>query len=78
MSDNKKLYKYHTINLKALESALTHNSLYAKQGIRENNERRILLFCRMYALILGAWSEVRLLKILHEVGGFPKTLKKKL
>lgn len=73
-----KLHKYHSENLKSLDSALTQIALSAKEAIRQKQNVRILFYNRLYALTLGAWAEVRLKKLLCDVGGFPEKIRKKV
>jgi len=66
-----KIYKYHVANLKELELAISHTSRLARSSIASrdpNQSLRSLL--RLYAFLIGAWAETRLIKLLHEEYGF--------
>lgn len=76
VTKNTKLYKYHSENLKALDGALLYSSIATKQAIRNQQSSQTIMFTRMYFLLLGAWAEVRLLKLLHESGGFPVSIRR--
>ncbi len=70
-ADDIKLHQYHSKNLSSLDAALCHTALAAKGAIRQRQHKQVTIFNRMYAFTLGAWAEVRLLKLLYETGGFP-------
>jgi hypothetical protein len=65
------IYKYHVENLRELNVALRTIYGLAKEEIArqdpENSQRSLL---RMYTLLIGAWAECRLQKLLHEEFGF--------
>jgi hypothetical protein len=65
------IYRYHVENLREIEVALRNIARLARETIAhrdpENSLRSLL---RMYTLLIGAWAECRLQKLLHEEFGF--------
>lgn len=72
MSQNmSKIYAHHVVNLQELEHALSHVSRLARSTIASNDPQQSLRsLLRLYAFLIGAWSECRLRKLLHEKFGF--------
>lgn len=71
MKKPSKIYSYHVANLREIEAALRLVSKQAKFFVAtkdpENSLRSTL---RLYSFLIGAWTETRLSKILHESSGF--------
>jgi len=67
-TDNK-LYQFHVTNIHSIEIALNHSALSARAAISEENQPAIKSFVSLYALLLGAWAEDRLRKLLYESNG---------
>jgi hypothetical protein len=66
-----KLYAHHVANLRELELALGHTARLARAAIASRDPQRSLRsLLRLYALLVGAWAECRLQKLLHEEFGF--------
>ncbi len=65
-----KLFKYHSSNLRFLETALENNATSARTAIRTQNKDATKTFVRVHHLLLGAWAEVRLCKLLNEHQSF--------
>lgn len=66
-----KLYKYHVANLRELELAISHTGRLAKAAIASKDPQKSLKsLLRLYSFLIGAWSETRLKKLLHEEFGF--------
>ena len=66
-----KLYSHHVDNLRELELALNHIARLSRVAIASRDPQRSLQsLLRLYAFLLGAWAECRLLKLLHEEFGF--------
>lgn len=66
-----KLYLHHVANLRELELARGHTARLARAAIASRdpqNSLRSLL--RLFALLVGAWAECRLRKLIHEEFGF--------
>lgn len=76
MVSSKKLYKYHVANLRTVETALDRIALSLRAAISVDESKTVSAFVFLYALILGAWQEVRLRKLLYEPNGFTDTEKK--
>lgn len=66
---DKKLYRFHVTNIHSIEIALNHSALSARAAISEENQPAIKSFVSLYALLLGAWAENRLRKLLYENNG---------
>ena len=65
------IYKYHVENLREIEIALGNISQLASETIgRKAPENSLISWLRMYTLLIGAWAECRLNKLLHEEFGF--------
>jgi len=69
-SSSHPLYRYHVENLRAVDIALKKIALSLRGAIAVDNQKEIDVFTRVYALLLGAWAEVRLNKLLYEPNGF--------
>jgi hypothetical protein len=66
-----KLYKHHVANLRELDIALSNVARLARSAIASGDPQRSLrTLLRMYSLLVGAWAECRLRKLLHEELGF--------
>lgn len=70
MATEAKIYQFHVANLRSIKIALNNTALSARQAIAEENQRAIASFVRLYALLMGAWAETRLKKLLYERNGF--------
>lgn len=66
---DKKLYRFHVTNIHSIEIALNHSALSARAAISEENQPATKSFVSLYALLLGAWAENRLRKLLYESNG---------
>lgn len=73
LATDKKLYRYHLTNIHSIEIALNHTALSARAAISEENTPAIKSFVSLYALLLGAWAENRLRKLLYENNGLGTT-----
>jgi hypothetical protein len=67
-----KLYRYHVVNLQAVQTGLTHIARACREAISRRDEARTKALTRVYALLLAAWAECRLRKLLLEPNGFTK------
>ena len=66
-----KLYAHHVANLRELELAISHTARLARVAIASRDPQQSLRsLLRLYAFLVGAWAECRLLKLLHEESGF--------
>ena len=65
-----KLYEFHVANLRSVGDALMRVSLAARRAIATGDERTTSALLRTYALLLAAWAECRLRKLLYEPSAF--------
>jgi hypothetical protein len=66
-----KLYSQHVANFRELEAALGSVARLARSAIASGDpERSLRTLLRLYSLLIGAWAECCLLKLLHEEFGF--------
>jgi hypothetical protein len=65
-----KLYKFHVANLRSLQLALENTVLSARKAISEEQKEGIQSFTRLYAFLVGAWTETRLQKLINENAAF--------
>ncbi len=70
MKPPEKLYEFHVANLHAIEVALDKVALTLRDAIARDDAKVIPSFMRLYALLLAAWAECRLSKLLYEPKGF--------
>jgi len=66
---DQELYRFHVTNIHSIEIALNNAALAARTAISEENKPAIKSFVSLYALLLGAWAETRLSKLLYENNG---------
>lgn len=64
------LYKAHVQNLRAVDSACTQIFRETKRCLATKQSTAAEALLKTFTLLIGAWSEVRLLKLLHEPNGF--------
>ena len=66
-----KLYGHHVANLRELDVALSNTARLARYAIASADPHQSLrTLLRMYSFLIGAWTESRLRKLLHEEFGF--------
>ncbi|OAI47508.1 hypothetical protein AYO44_09345 [Planctomycetaceae bacterium SCGC AG-212-F19] len=65
-----KLYEFHVANHRAIESALDRVALTLRDSLSREDQKNVDTFTRLYALLLGAWAESRLAKLLYEPNAF--------
>ena len=65
MKSSETLYKFHVANLRFVSNGLNHIFRSARNAIACGNQNLVSTHVRLLLFILGAWSEVRLLKLLH-------------
>lgn len=63
-------YQAHVQNLQAVDSACIHIYRELKRCIAIDQGAAASALLKTFTLLIGAWSEVRLLKLLHEPNGF--------
>ena len=69
MATREKLYKWHVANTRSIEIAMKAAAISCRQAIAEDNKPARQSFLSLYALLLGAWAENRLRKLLYEPSG---------
>ena len=70
MKPPEKLYHFHVANLQAIDAAMERVARALRDAIARNDTQTVDAFVRLYALLLGAWAECRLCKLLFESTGF--------
>lgn len=65
-----KLYQFHVANLQEIDRAMDRIARSVRSAVSQNDKITISSFIRLYALLLGAWAECRLQKMLYEPKGF--------
>ncbi|MGD0753184.1 MAG: hypothetical protein ABSA23_17485 [Anaerolineales bacterium] len=70
MKSPKKLYQFHVANLQEIDCAMDKTARSLRIAISQNDEITVSAFMRLYALLLGAWAECRLRKLMYEPQGF--------
>ncbi len=65
-----KTYSCHSNNLRKVKAGLDATSRNLKRAIAQRDYQTAEVFLRIYTLLAGAWSEVRLSKMIFEAGGF--------
>ncbi len=69
MNRNEK-YKAHVLNLRELNDAHKHFKRQLNNAVASKNTVAEKAFLKVYLMLIGAWAEVRLLKVLFEPNGF--------
>jgi hypothetical protein len=64
------LYKLHVRNLRAVDVACSQVFRQLKHCLSARQDRAADALLKTFILLVGAWAEVRLLKLLHEKNGF--------
>ena len=67
---SEKLYEFHVANLRSVHDGLAHVFRSARNAIAHENQSVVSTHVRLLLFLLGAWSDVRLLKLLYEPNGF--------
>ena len=73
MKPAKKLYQFHVANLQEIDRAMDKIARVLRMAISQNDKITTSAFMRLYALLLGAWAECRLQKLVYEPQGFDDT-----
>lgn len=69
MATREDLYRWHVANTRSIEIAMRAAARSCRQAIAAENKPARQSFLSLYALLLGAWAENRLQKLLHESAG---------
>jgi hypothetical protein len=70
---DEKLYRFHVANLQGVSTALNRVALALRRAVSTRDEHDAFTFTRLYALLLGAWAECRIAKLLFEPKAFSKS-----
>ena len=70
MRTESELYRFHSANLREVSRAIERVEIAARRAIATVDEVTLRALIRLYALLLGAWAECRLKKLLYEPSGF--------
>lgn len=70
MKSPKKLYHFHVTNLQTIEQAMNRIARSLRETISKGEDAAVRSFVCLYALLLGAWAECRLRKLIYEPQGF--------
>jgi len=65
-----KLYQFHVANLQEIDRAMKRVARSLREAISKGDEITVSSFMRLYALLVGAWAECRLRKLIYEPNGF--------
>jgi hypothetical protein len=65
-----KLYRYHSENLRAVDRGLEDVLSSGRAAIARGRDVAAPTYVRLFAFLMGAWSECRLLKLLYEPQAF--------
>jgi len=68
-----KLYKFHVDNLREIDRAMQRVARSLRAAISQNDAITMSSYMRLYALLLGAWAECRLRKLMYEPHGFDES-----
>jgi hypothetical protein len=78
MKSSKKLYQFHVENLREIDRAMEKVARSLRMFISQNDETSTSAFMRLYALLLGAWAECRIRKLIYEPKGFSEVERKEI
>lgn len=67
------LYRFHCANLNQVGLGLERVALVTRRSIAVSDQTTTSTMTPLYALLLGAWAECRLKKLLYESSGFDKS-----
>ena len=70
MKSPQKLYQFHVANLQEIDRAIEGVARSLRTAISQDDKNTTSSFMRLYALLLGAWAECRLRKLVYEPQGF--------
>jgi hypothetical protein len=70
MKPPEKLYRFHVENLRSIQAGLEAVLDSARLAIARREPSLIDTHVRLYAFLMGAWAECRLLKLLYEPNAF--------
>ncbi|MGD1156377.1 MAG: hypothetical protein ABSA41_11155 [Terriglobia bacterium] len=70
MKSPDKLYRFHVENLRAVQVGLDKVLAAGRRSIALRQASAVPTYLRLYAFMVGAWAECRLLKLLYEPAAF--------
>ncbi|MDP8256271.1 MAG: hypothetical protein P9M14_11020 [Candidatus Alcyoniella australis] len=70
MKSKEKIYKFHVKNLRSVESGMLQVARSIRKAISKDEKTIVDSFTRLFALLLGVWSECRLCKLTFEPNAF--------
>jgi hypothetical protein len=70
MKPPEKLYQFHVANLREIDHAMKRVARSIRAAVSREDASTASSFMRLYALLLGAWAECRLRKLIYEPKGF--------
>jgi hypothetical protein len=70
MRTSQELYKYHVANVQRVTYALDRIAPTIRAAIASEDDKTLAAFLPLYMLLLGAWAECRLRKLLFEPNAF--------
>jgi len=70
MRTSQELYKYHVANVQRVTYALDRIPFTIRSAIASEDDKTLAAFLPLYMLLLGAWAECRLRKLLFEPNAF--------
>lgn len=76
MKPPERLYSFHVKNLRVIDHAMQRVGRASRRAISRGDEQSVASFVPLYALLLGAWAECRLLKVVYEPSGFDQAERK--
>jgi hypothetical protein len=78
MKTESELYCFHCANLREVARGIERVEIAARRAIATVDEVTLHALIRLYALLLGAWAECRLKKLLYEPSGFDQADRAKI
>jgi hypothetical protein len=72
------IYKYHTENLREIETGMGRIALMFRSAISKGEEKSVSALTRLYCLLLAAWAETRRCKLLYEPNAFDERQRREI
>jgi len=63
-------YEEHCDNLKMLRKAMKSVQITLREYISKNDESNIYIYTKILSTLINSWAEVRVLKLIYEIGAF--------
>ena len=71
-------YVEHCENLKTLRKAIQSVQITLREYISKNDESNIYVYTKILSHLINSWAEVRVLKLIYEIGAFSNAEKTKI